>query len=59
MPGFNGTGPDGQGPMTGRAMGNCGQSSERSGFDRRNGDGCRRAFGHRSKLNRGRMQNNN
>ncbi len=23
MPGFNGTGPSGQGPMTGRGLGNC------------------------------------
>ncbi len=23
MPSFNGTGPDGQGPMTGRGLGNC------------------------------------
>jgi hypothetical protein len=23
MPGFDGTGPEGKGPMTGRAMGNC------------------------------------
>ncbi|MDD4028922.1 MAG: DUF5320 domain-containing protein [Caldisericia bacterium] len=23
MPGFNGTGPNGQGPMTGRGLGNC------------------------------------
>ena len=35
MPGFDGTGPNGQGPMTGRGMGNC------AGF----APGFRRGFG--------------
>ena len=29
MPGFNGTGPQGKGPMTGRGMGRCGQGQGR------------------------------
>lgn len=32
MPGFDGTGPNGRGPMTGRGMGSCGRSR---GFGRR------------------------
>lgn len=31
MPGFNGTGPRGQGPMTGRGLGNCGPGYRRFG----------------------------
>lgn len=34
MPGFNGTGPVGAGPMTGRGMGPCGQG-QRMGYGRR------------------------
>lgn len=36
MPGFNGTGPQGMGPMTGRGMGLCGggQAHGRRGFGR-------------------------
>lgn len=34
MPGFDGTGPQGVGPATGKIMGNCGQSFNR-GFGRR------------------------
>jgi len=29
MPGFNGTGPSGAGPMTGRGMGRCGYGASR------------------------------
>lgn len=42
MPNFNGQGPRGEGPMTGRGMGRCG--SER-GYSR--GQGCGRGFGFR------------
>ena len=37
MPRFDGTGPDGSGPMTGRGMGTCQQAS-----DYGRGRGCRR-----------------
>ena len=46
MPRFDGTGPNGLGPMTGRGMGKCRRSLEergcRFGFGRgfRRGDGC-------------------
>jgi hypothetical protein len=40
MPGFNGTGPQGQGAMTGRGLGPCG-----SGMRRRCGRGFRSGFG--------------
>jgi len=40
MPGFNGTGPQGQGVMTGRGLGPCG-----SGMHRRCGRGFRSGFG--------------
>ncbi|MBN1923978.1 MAG: DUF5320 domain-containing protein [Nanoarchaeota archaeon] len=33
MPGFDGTGPNGRGPMTGRGMGPCGKGMRR-GFGR-------------------------
>jgi Family of unknown function (DUF5320) len=41
MPNFNGTGPRGEGPMTGRGMGSCG------GQTRGRGQGCGRGFGFR------------
>jgi len=43
MPGFDKTGPNGEGPMTGRGMGPCGKGM-RKGFGR--GMGCR--FGRRA-----------
>jgi hypothetical protein len=45
MPNLNGIGPDGQGPMTGRAMGNCDGATPR--FPKRRGFGLRRFFGGR------------
>lgn len=35
MPVFDGTGPNGAGPMTGRGMGPCGQRTARGWFGRR------------------------
>ncbi|MFP3980081.1 MAG: DUF5320 domain-containing protein [Desulfobacterales bacterium] len=37
MPRGDGTGPQGQGPMTGRAMGGCGQDPNRTPNNRRPG----------------------
>lgn len=34
MPGFDGTGPNGQGPKTGRGEGNCDNGSTDTGFSR-------------------------
>jgi hypothetical protein len=52
MPAQDGTGPNGQGPRTGRQMGNCEGASGRffcrGGFGRRCGIGFRRGFGFRS-----------
>lgn len=42
MPNKNGTGPTGQGPMTGRGMGRCG-----NGIGMGIGYGCRNGFGFR------------
>ncbi len=42
MPGFNGTGPNGQGSMTGRRMGNCASSNFQENDERFN---ARRGFG--------------
>ncbi len=42
MPRLNGTGPMGEGPMTGRGMGRCG-----NGMGMRLGYGCRNGFGFR------------
>ena len=41
MPGFNRRGPENQGPMTGRRMGNCGgnQAYNQAGFGRGRGNG--------------------
>jgi hypothetical protein len=41
MPGFNKRGPENQGPMTGRKMGNCAsnQASNQAGFGRGRGNG--------------------
>ncbi len=48
MPNFDGTGPEGRGPMTGRGMGNCAEARPRRffrrGFGRGIGYGFRRAF---------------
>lgn len=45
MPGFDGTGPRGRGPMTGRGMGSCGRGYRR-GYGRRNSRGFfNRTFG--------------
>ncbi len=41
MPNFDGSGPMGQGPMTGRGMGSC------NGQVRGRGQGCARGFGFR------------
>ena len=50
MPRFNGTGPEGNGAMTGRKMGKCGENNATSerprGFGRRlHGEGCSRPMG--------------
>jgi hypothetical protein len=47
MPNLNGMGPDGQGPMTGRAMGNCDDVTPRFSRRRCSGLGLRRFFGGR------------
>lgn len=47
MPGFNRTGPEGSGPMTGRQLGPCGsnkRNNQRSGF-RTPGAGLHKKFG--------------
>jgi len=46
MPGFDGTGPFGQGPMTGWGMGPCGRGFRR-GFGAGRGMGFGRGFGRR------------
>ena len=43
MPGFDGTGPAGQGSMTGRGFGNCAGARPRMGC----GCGCGRGYGRR------------
>jgi hypothetical protein len=50
MPGGNGTGPMGAGPMTGRAMGYCAGVDVRSGFGRGMRMGCGRGFGFRNRF---------
>ncbi|MBO8158241.1 DUF5320 domain-containing protein [Thermosyntropha sp.] len=47
MPGFDGTGPLGYGPMTGRGLGPCGRGLRRGyfGFGRGRGIGFGRRFG--------------
>ena len=46
MPGFDGTGPQGRGPMTGRGLGPCGSGRAfRRGFGRGFGRGFRRGVG--------------
>ena len=46
MPFQDGTGPQGQGPRTGRGMGNCsGQGGTGRGFGRGRGRGAGRGFG--------------
>ena len=46
MPRFNGTGPNGQGPLTGRGFGPCGQGlGTGRGFGRGYGRGYGRGFG--------------
>ena len=42
MPGFDGTGPRGNGPMTGGARGYC--SPDRAGYSRGGGSGLRRGY---------------
>jgi len=45
MPGKNGTGPFGEGPMTGRGYGFCTGNGLRTKLRRGLGYGCRRGFG--------------
>ena len=50
MPGFDGTGPNGMGPMTGRGMGSCNPSNGNyfgrgQGYGRGQGRGIRRGYG--------------
>ena len=45
MPEFDRTGPDGEGPMTGRRLGYCGRAGRRVGFRR----GFGRGFGWRTR----------
>lgn len=49
MPGMDGTGPNGNGPMTGRGMGLCGGNARGgfAGFAGRGGRGCGNGFGRR------------
>ena len=53
MPGLNGTGPNGQGPMTGRGMGNC-NTTENVNTARPFGAGLGRGFGRGMGRGRGR-----
>ena len=56
MPRFDGTGPMGQGPMTGRGMGPCGGCSPfgwRMGFRKGMGRGMGRGFGRGPRDGRG------
>ncbi len=45
MPRGDGTGPEGQGPMTGRRMGQCGGNTDRRPKSRRPGQGAGRGQG--------------
>ncbi|MBU1018305.1 DUF5320 domain-containing protein [Patescibacteria group bacterium] len=47
MPGFDKTGPEGKGKMTGRGVGSCNPDAPRGG-GRGMGRGCGRGFGRRS-----------
>ncbi|MBN2793773.1 MAG: DUF5320 domain-containing protein [Clostridia bacterium] len=44
MPRFDRTGPQGEGPRTGRRMGKCNESSEFTGFQRGRGNRQQRGF---------------
>lgn len=60
MPGKNGTGPMGQGSMTGRGLGPCSTDSGRQIYDyfgRGMGLGCRRGFGRGPRRGFGFLQN--
>ena len=46
MPGLNGTGPAGQGPMTGRGMRGAGQGRGRAAMGRGQGAGAGRGMGY-------------
>jgi hypothetical protein len=48
MPNRDGTGPDGEGPKTGRQMGNC-EGKEAQEFPRRRGRGQGRGFGRKGR----------
>ena len=53
MPGQDGTGPLGQGPMTGRGLGRCGNGIQRRsgrGFGQGFGNGFGRGFGFRRQV---------
>ncbi len=54
MPGQNGTGPCGLGPLTGRGMGSCAEAVATGAYDRPFGAGCGmgwgRGRGHRRKF---------
>ena len=45
MPGRDGTGPEGKGPMTGRKLGPCNKDSKAEPIDFERGFGCRRGRG--------------
>ena len=56
MPARDGTGPMGQGAMTGRGMGNCATPSSPIGYQPRAWDGrwgCGRGYGRKAGLGRG------
>lgn len=50
MPGMDGTGPDGKGPLTGRGLGRCGDGLPRRGAGLRRGFG--RGLGRRMNISR-------
>ena len=56
MPGFNGTGPKGAGPMTGRGLGNCGNGAYSQGISRGLGRGFGQGRGWRRWLGFGNRQ---
>lgn len=45
MPNMDGTGPRGQGPLTGRGLGACNKATESNNQSRGNGRGLRKGLG--------------
>ena len=53
MPGLNKTGPCGQGPQTGRKMGNCNQADDTQTSEFGRGSGLGRGLGRKKRLGNG------